>query len=119
MECLARFSRLPATEQRLLIKAVLLVEAIKLGMRLLPFRTLRRLLGRAADRPLVVRHADRSTSAERVACAVEVAADTPGTRPALHKPWPRRCCSPGVLILRCFTSVWPSEIGSSSRPTPG
>jgi hypothetical protein len=84
MERLGRFSRLPTTEQWLLIKAALLVEAIKLGMWLLPFRTLRRLLARAADTPLRVRRAERTTSAERVAWAVEVASrHTPGIKTCL------------------------------------
>jgi hypothetical protein len=84
MERLGRFSRLPSTEQWLLIKAALLVEAIKLGMRLLPFRTLRRLLARAADTPLGVRHAAHSTPAERVAWAVEAASrHTPGIKTCL------------------------------------
>jgi hypothetical protein len=84
MERLGRFSRLPTTEQWLLIKATLLVEAIKLGMRLLPFRTLRRLLARAADTPLGVRRAERNTSAERVAWAVGVASrHAPGIKTCL------------------------------------
>lgn len=84
MERLSKFSRLPTTEQRLLIKAALLVEAIKLGMRLLPFRTLRRLLARAADAPLGVGQAKHGTSAERVAWAVGVASrHTPGIKTCL------------------------------------
>lgn len=67
-----RFLRLPITERWLLIEAAFLLEAIKLGMRLLPFRTLRRLLVRASkvSERLPV---SRSPSADSVGWAVEVA----------------------------------------------
>jgi hypothetical protein len=64
------------------------MDTIKLGMRLLPFQTLRRLLDRAADRPIRNRpkrpwRADH-LSAERVAWAVEVASrHTPGIKTCL------------------------------------
>jgi hypothetical protein len=71
MELLRRFLRLPTTERRLLIKATLLLESVNLGMGLLPFHTLRRLLSRLANTPKgrPVDHA----SAEKVAWAVETA----------------------------------------------
>src|SRR4051794_21097186 len=86
MKRLREFLRLSNTEQRLLIKAVVLVEAIKLGMQLLPFRTLRRLLARAVDAPpRALQHAGRRTSsAERVAWAVGAASGhTPGIKTCL------------------------------------
>src|SRR4051812_15439934 len=87
MNRLREFLRLPNTEQRLLIKAVLLVEAIKLGIRLLPFRTLRRLLARAVDiPPRASWHPRRrtSSSAERICWAVEAASRyTPGIKTCL------------------------------------
>lgn len=83
MEHLRRFLRLPAAERRLLIKAALLLESIKLGMRLLPFRTLRRLLDRAAARPLGPQRASHS-SVERVVWSVEAASrHTPGVKTCL------------------------------------
>jgi hypothetical protein len=48
---LAKFVRLPAGERRLLVESALLVAAVRLGLWLLPFRTLRRLLDRAFDQP--------------------------------------------------------------------
>jgi len=83
MERLRRFLRLPTAERQLLIKAALLLEAIKLGMRVLPFRILRRLLTRMVDMPLKPWGATRS-SAKRVAWAVEVASHhTPGNKTCL------------------------------------
>jgi Transglutaminase-like superfamily len=73
MEHLRKFLRLPNSERRLLIEAALLLEAIKLGMRLLPFRTLRGILARVANVPArLLRPADFIPS-DRVAWAVEAA----------------------------------------------
>lgn len=73
MELLRRFLLLPTADRWLLIKAALLLEAIRLGMRLLQLQTLRRLLARMADAPARrPRHA-KHASADRVAWAVEVA----------------------------------------------
>ncbi len=49
MKHLRKFLRLPVAERRLLVKAALLLVAIRLGLWLLPFRTLRRLLARATE----------------------------------------------------------------------
>jgi hypothetical protein len=48
MRRLGRFYRLPASERWLLAKAALLLGAIRIGLWLLPFRTLRSFLDRAA-----------------------------------------------------------------------
>lgn len=84
MKLFRKFLRLPTAEQRFLIEVVLLLEAIKLGMRLLPFRILRRLLARVADAaPARLRHADHP-SADRIAWAVETASrHTPGLKTCL------------------------------------
>ena len=83
MDYLRRFLRLPTVERRLLIKAALLLEAIGLGMRLLSFRTLRRLMSVVVDAPVRPRCEDRP-SAERVAKAVEAASrHTPGVKTCL------------------------------------
>lgn len=80
---LRRFLCLPAAERRLLIKAALLLAVIRLGVRLLPFRILRRLLTRVANTPLGPRQADHH-SAERIAWAVEAASrHTPGVESCL------------------------------------
>lgn len=85
MERLRRFLRLPAGERRLLVKAALLLEAIKLGMRLLPFRTLRRLLAGAAHAPVGARRADHP-SRERITWAVQAACrNTPGLKTCLAR----------------------------------
>lgn len=86
MKRLREFLRLPNMERRLLLKAALLLEAIKLGVRLLPFLTLRRLLARAADvHPRGLRRVERCNfSADRVTWAVETASrHTPGVKTCL------------------------------------
>lgn len=94
MKLLRKFLRLPTAERWLLIKATLLLEAIKLGMRLLPFRTLRRLLSRVANTPKG-RRVDHS-SAERVAWAVEAASQNmPGIKTCLA-----RALAAQVLLAR-------------------
>jgi hypothetical protein len=87
MKLLRKFSILPATDRWFLIKTTLLLQTIKLGMWLLPFRTLRRLLTRAAGTTarLRLRHADH-TSVEKVAWAVDVASrHTPGLKTCLAR----------------------------------
>ncbi len=69
---LRRFLCLSNAERWVLIKAALLLAVIGVSKRLLPFRTVRRLLARVADRPIGRQHADR-LSAERVVWAVEAA----------------------------------------------
>ena len=44
MKRLRKFLQLPSAERRLLVKAALLLGAVRLGLWLLPFRTLRRVL---------------------------------------------------------------------------
>jgi hypothetical protein len=85
MGLLRKFLALPAADRWLLVKAALLLEAIKLGMVLLPFRTLRRLAGRAAGAP--ARRPRRGyASAERVTWAVEAASrHTPGVKSCLNQ----------------------------------
>lgn len=69
---LRKFWRLPASEQWLLAKVALLLEAISLGMWMLPLRTLRRLLTVLVGVPgLGSRGMDRA-SADRVGWAVAV-----------------------------------------------
>jgi hypothetical protein len=84
MQLLGKFLRLTTAERGLLVKAALLLEAIKLGMRLLPFRTVQRLLDQAAEAVSVrPRHADR-LSVEKIAWAVETASRrTPGVKTCL------------------------------------
>jgi hypothetical protein len=72
MRRLGRFFRLPASERWLLVKAALLLGAIRVGLWLLPFRTLRSLLDRAAAFRRV-RETDLE-STDVVVWAVEVAA---------------------------------------------
>jgi hypothetical protein len=55
---LHRFLRLSASEQWFLIKAVFLLEAIKLTMWLVPFKVLRRLVDKAVRMPVGVRRSD-------------------------------------------------------------
>ncbi len=81
---LHRFLLLPAADRWLLIKAALLLEAIKLGLRLLPFRTVRRLLARAAGGPARRPRCANHASADGVAWAVDVASrHVPGAKSCL------------------------------------
>ena len=83
MELLRKFFVLPTYDRWLLIKAALLLEAIKLGVRLLPFRTLRWLLARAADTSIGPQHTEY-VSTDRVTWAVEMAArHAPGVKSCL------------------------------------
>ena len=80
---LHKFFRLSATELWLLVKATLLLEAIKLGMQLLPFRALRRLLDRVADIPAGWQHTTYP-SVDKIAWIVETASRrTPGAKSCL------------------------------------
>ena len=73
MERLRKFLRLPVGEQLLLIKASLLLVVIRMGLWLLPFRTLRRLLSKATQAPPRKQQKADRFCAERVARAVAVA----------------------------------------------
>lgn len=48
MARLSKFLRLPMREKVLLVEATILLASIRMGLRVLPFETLRRLLGRLA-----------------------------------------------------------------------
>jgi Transglutaminase-like superfamily len=52
MARLSKFRRLPAADRRLLLKTVLLVWTVRLGLWLLPFRLMRRLLAKLALNPV-------------------------------------------------------------------
>jgi hypothetical protein len=72
MDCLHRFFRLSVAERWLLLKAALLLGSIGLGKRLLPLRTLRWLLARAAGAPAGPRRTDPH-STDTIVWAVRVA----------------------------------------------
>jgi hypothetical protein len=96
MKRLRKFLRLPAAERRFLVKAALLLGAIELGMRLLPFRTLRYLLTRATYAPRRSRQAAH-LSAKRIGWAVETANYyTPGASTCLAQ-----ALATQVLLARC------------------
>jgi hypothetical protein len=71
MRYLHKFLGLPVVEQWLLIKAALLVGSTKLGLKLLPFRVLRRLV-ESLSRPIVWWPASEQFSVEKIAWAVEL-----------------------------------------------
>jgi hypothetical protein len=73
MELLHKLLRLPAGERWLLVRAALLLVAMKLGLWLLPFRTLRRLLATFAVTPTRVLEAEPFSN-HKVAWAVETVA---------------------------------------------
>jgi hypothetical protein len=72
MRLLFRFFRLPVADRSLLVKAAFTVGATRLGLWVLSFGTLRRILARVRRRPARLRRADQS-SLDRVAWAVTVA----------------------------------------------
>ena len=72
MERLRRFIHLTPSDRRLLVGTALLLGAIRLGLRLLPFKVLRRLLGKLAKAPGERREAGQA-STERIVWAVTVA----------------------------------------------
>jgi len=69
---LRAFLDLPSMERRLLISAAVLVATVRVGLSLLPFQTLRRILTELAQGPTVGPRANRP-SVDRVAWAVTVA----------------------------------------------
>ena len=87
-----RLLSLNAAEQRLFVKAFLLLEGITLGMRLLPFRVLLRLLPSASN-GLKKRQNKNHLSAEEIARVVEVA--------SRRMPWPKTCLAQ-ALVTQVF-----------------
>ncbi len=73
MHRLVKVFRLPAVERRLLIEAALLLGAIRPGLRLLPFQTVRRLLSRIARGSAKASSSSIPPSTEQVVRAVTVA----------------------------------------------
>jgi hypothetical protein len=72
MKRLRRFLRLPGVEQRLLLKAALMLGATRVGLWLLPFDNLRSLLFRLIEMPFRSPDAEHS-SRETIVWAVETA----------------------------------------------
>src|SRR2546426_6909830 len=79
MKRLGKFLRLAHAERVLLLEATLLLGAIGLGLRLLPFGRLRRLLDHLS-RPRHGLHRQGRLSAARIAWAVERMGDRKSTR---------------------------------------
>ncbi len=72
MKQVRKFLLLPPTERGLLLRSVILIWAIRLGLWLVPFQTLRRFLDRVGRAPATLYRAD-SSSQDRIAWAVTVA----------------------------------------------
>ena len=72
MNRLHKFFRLPRSERWLLIKAALLLGLIRIGLRLLPFQTLKQLLD-SASRAFAESRAANQFSSDRIAWAVTAA----------------------------------------------
>ncbi len=69
MSAMQKFLRLPAAERRLLIQAAVLLGGIRVGLRLLPFRTVRSMVAQLASAPLRTHRINRS-STDRLVWAV-------------------------------------------------
>ena len=79
MRLLHRFARLPWADQRLLIKSIWLLWVMRIGLWLLPFRTLRRLSARLTRSTRLSRPVD-GVAVDSVAWAVAVGSRfVPGT----------------------------------------
>lgn len=72
MERLHKFCRLPSSYRHLFVKSVLLLGIVRVGLWLLPFKTLRRLLARMT-RADAASHSGDQVSLEQVVWAVTVA----------------------------------------------
>jgi len=72
MRQIYKFLRLPSTDRCLLVKSAFLVVAIRLGLWLLPFQTLWRLLARMSQATIEAQEADQAYL-DRVVWAVTVA----------------------------------------------
>jgi hypothetical protein len=72
MKRLRKFLHLTSGDRRLLVNTALLLGAIRLGLRLLPFRTLQRVLIRLAHAP-AGSHGTKQSSVDRLVWAVSVA----------------------------------------------
>lgn len=96
MRRIRRFLRLSTTERQLLISAVLLLGAVKVGLVLLPFHKARRLLGMLSKEAPGLHRDDDRASLERVVWAVTLAGHI--------MPWASTCLtralSAQVLLLR-------------------
>lgn len=73
MKQLGKFLRLPSSDRYLLATAAILLAAIKMGLRLLPFKTLRALLATMSEKPRTLAQ-ESPCSVDRVVWAVETAA---------------------------------------------
>jgi hypothetical protein len=72
MQRIRKFLSLSATDQHLLVTSALLLGAVRLGLWLLPFRTLQRLLADMTRTPTALQMTDQS-SIDRVSWAVAAA----------------------------------------------
>lgn len=73
MQPLRKFLHLTSSDRRLLISTALLLGAIRLGLRLLPFKVLRRLLGKLAKARSGLQEEANQFSIQRIVWAVTVA----------------------------------------------
>ena len=72
MKRLRKFLHLTSSDRRLLVSTMLLLGALRVGLRLLPFRTLQRVVAELAQPPAGLRRANQS-SVERLVWAVTAA----------------------------------------------
>jgi hypothetical protein len=75
MTLLRKYRRLPAADRRLLVMSALLLGAVRLGLWLLPFQTVRRLLASMTGVTTTL-HDTEQTSIERIAWAVAEASQS-------------------------------------------
>jgi Transglutaminase-like superfamily len=96
MGFLRKILLLPTADMWLLLKTALLLVATKLGMQLLPFRTLRRLLALAASVTAKKLRDSERLSTDRITWAVEAT--------SRRMPWVRSCLTQAlatqVLLIR-------------------
>ena len=94
MPRLRRFLRLTTLKRRLFVQAFLLLEFVRLGLWILPFRTLRCLLSRVSKGPTKPRSTGRP-SPEEIAWIVEVA--------SRHSPRAKTCLTQALAAQILLT----------------
>ena len=115
MNRLRKFFRLPRSERWLLIKAALLLGAIRIGLRLIPFQSLKQLLDSASKS-----RAASQFSADRIAWAVTAASRyVLGDKPCLTQALAASYCLNGGGIQPALESALHGRMEESYRPTPG
>ena len=97
-----------------LLRALFLVAAVRTGLFLLPFRTVKRMTARAAAVPLPMHSAASCAWAD-----LRRRAATFPARPVSRRPWRRRCSWPNPATTRALRSASPKTNSAAFARMPG